>query len=165
MPSTCKTKDCKKSATYGPPNSRSRVACATHKTDEMECKRAPDPRICLKCDKRSSYGLPGEKPTYCAEHAPPSDEGFVNLFVKMCVNCGLHQATFGFSGCKPINCAKCSKKYGDQMHDLFNPKCDFENCETLPSFGFVNEKARRCKTHIEKGMIDVKNKYIKKIKK
>ncbi len=154
MPSTCKTKDCKKSASYGPPNSRSRVACATHKTDEMECKKI-DSRKCLNCNKRASFGLPGEKAKYCVEHAPQKT---INVNAKTCIMCNEHQPSFGIKNGRPTHCASCSKKSTTKLYDLVSVLCEFEDCQTNPIYGFVNEKARRCKIHMEDGMIDVKNK-------
>jgi hypothetical protein len=160
MPSNCKTKDCGKSATYGLPGSKSRIACSEHKTPDMECRRTQDNRKCLHCDKRPSYALPGEKPKYCMDHAP---EDMINTKAKMCVKCEEKQPSFGFKGKTAMYCGKCAKTCDFELYDLVSKLCEIDDCQKNVLYGFPGTKPKRCILHKEDGMIDLKNKKKTKI--
>jgi hypothetical protein len=161
MPSKCKTKDCGKEATYGPPESKSRISCSTHKEPGMECKKT-DSRKCLFCSKRPSFALPGEKAKYCLEHAP---KDVANVNAKMCEVCGKSQPSFGIKGKRATHCAKCAKTCNVKLYDLISALCNFDGCEKNATQGFLGDKNTRCKKHREDGMVDVKNKKCELCKK
>lgn len=120
------------------------IYCKSHKKDEdinlrnRKCK-APG------CLKQPSFGT--DKVEFCFEH---SDPNFKNLSK---INCK-------WEGC---NTGRISKASGycikhSEGGDPYKKKCEASNCDTRCSFGFPNEKPKRCSIHILPGMIDVVHK-------
>ncbi len=63
--------------------------------------------LCLDCDKRSSFGFPGDKAEYCKKH---SHVGMIILNNRKCLRC-TGRACYGFPGKKTQYCGKHKTKY------------------------------------------------------
>lgn len=158
MPSKCKTDNCSKEATYGPPEDRTRVACAKHKTEGMITKKK-EARKCMHCDKRPTFAPPGEKPMYCKDHVP--NEDMKNIYAKTCTVCHEKQPSYGLKDGKATHCAKCAKtsKDKDKLFDLVSVLCTYEGgCQKNATRGLVGGKPTYCAKHAPEEMGDIKNK-------
>ena len=163
MPQYCKyVKDdmkCKKYASYGYPDSKSRLRCKTHAEENMIIVKK-DNRTCIHSDHkdsapRAAFNFPNEKrPIYCKAH---SKEGMINLGSKnnRCIVCKKKQPSYGINGQKSTHCAGCAL---DNMVDLVSNLCKHEDCRTHATYGNIGKKAEYCKKHAKNDMIDVKNK-------
>ena len=106
------------------------------------------------CKKRPSYGQPGGRAQFCAQHAPEGTEDVVN---KRCQHPGgcTTQPTFGHRG----GCAQfCAKHALEGMEDIMNPRCEHPGCSKRPYFGAPGGCAQCCKEHASAGMEDVVSK-------
>ena len=108
----------------------------------------------IGCDKRTSFGIPGGKPTHCGKHKTEQMEDLVN---KRCEHEGCKsQPAFGIPGGKPTH---CSKHKTEQMEDLVNKRCEYEGCKSLsPVFGIPGGKPTHCGKHKTEQMENIKNK-------
>ena len=115
-------------------------------------------RLCqhVKCKIRAYFGIPGQRPQYCATHADKATmEDIIN---KKCLHEGCtKQPIFGIPGQKPQYCAMHADKA--TMEDIVNKKCLHEGCTKQPKFGIPGQKPQYCATHADKAtMEDIINK-------
>jgi hypothetical protein len=115
------------------------------------CERCPE-----ESKKLASFALKGlKKPTLCAQHVQNKEE-YENVTRKKCVVCGKTPSFCFPDSKKPTHCASC-KLIG--MINISKGSCKFESCVIRATFGFLGETPKYCKSHSEKGMIDL---YTKK---
>ena len=107
-------------------------------------------RLCRHqgCFKQASYGKPGEKSQFCAEHAP---EGTENVKHKKCEHEGCTKVpSYGVPGGRR---QFCKEHKPEGMVPLTGYRCQHEACVKRASFAFPGEKARSCKAHAQPGMV------------
>ena len=72
-----------------------------------------------------------------------------------CITCS-KRATFNYNGYN--NAIYCGEHKLENMIDVKNKKCVFENCNKQPNYNVIGEKAIYCGEHKLDNMIDVNNK-------
>jgi hypothetical protein len=118
---------------------------------DNRCKGKNGEKNCLI---RSSYGNPGEKPTYCANHR---EAGMIDLVNDLCEGKDGDKActkgpTFGFEKKKARFCFD-HKLEG--MENVRDNKCKYKDCKKVANQGLVWRQATHCSKHAEKNMKDV----------
>ena len=105
----------------------------------------------VKCKIRACFGIPGQRPQYCATHADKATmEDIIN---KKCLHEGCtKQPIFGIPGQKPQYCAMHADKA--TMEDIVNKKCLHEGCTKQPKFGIPGQKPQYCATHADKATME-----------
>jgi hypothetical protein len=143
---------CKKTVSWGYPDTKKKVRCAEHKLDGMDDLKHPR---CMepKCPNQRSYGFAKDKViTHCSVH---SKTGMVNLKHKMCEECGENIPSFNYEGEKTARF--CGEHKLDGMVDVAHTKC--VTCNTNRAlYNFKGQAPRYCVDHRETGMLDVFNK-------
>lgn len=104
------------------------------------------------CTKVPSFGTAGRKENvdFCSEHAK---EGMNNVARKRCDH---PECSFGIDGTKKVEF--CSEHATKDMVNLQGRRCGRSGCTKFLSFGVEGKTAGFCSTHINAGMLDVKNK-------
>ncbi len=128
--------------------------CIIHKLDGSKFMRK---RYCQHedCDKTATHSLPGKRTTHCKPH---SIFPMIKTPKGVCSGCGKDAIYAKTLSDIPTKCAKCFKCLDIDMINVDTKKCEFEDCETDPLYGYRDEGIRRrCKKHIILGMVDVKN--------
>lgn len=82
-PESCNALLCAKVATHGYKSDRVLLRCNKHKLSGMT--KLPRYRICIVCGKAATYGLIGQNPEYCKQHAIT---GTVDVIHKQCAESG-----------------------------------------------------------------------------
>jgi hypothetical protein len=109
------------------------------------------------CNKRTHYGLIGEKPSRCSKHATSDMILTYKCNKKGCTfdGCKSNSASFGIPGEKERFC-KIHKSI--DMINLKYKTCEKEGCNILnPVFDIAGGKGRFCSKHRTTDMIDVKH--------
>lgn len=167
---------CDKRARYGT-EQLGAIACGDHKSFDLEdvvTKKCNHD----SCKKRATHGI--NKPISCGEHAYPA---YINLNAKRCKFCdsvATHGLTYGNATvcrshannnerdtrhreCSHQGCHtkatftddRCSKHSKTKEVKQKSQLCQY--CDTRASFAYQSEdRAIRCKTHKDEGMINVK---------
>jgi EsV-1-7 cysteine-rich motif len=154
---------CKKTVSWGYPDTKKKVRCAEHKLDGMKDLKHPS---CLECDSPCCYGFITDKSaTYCAKH---KKVGMVNLKHKMCEECERTReptdvliASYNYNG--ESGGRFCKDHQLDGMVDVTHQRCVFKDgdkeCKQRRMYNFSKgDKPLFCKYHKTNGMIDVSNK-------
>ena len=142
---------------YGTPGDPRPSCCKICKTPEMTDLR--DNRCKGKngekdCQIRASYGKPGEKLGYCANH---KEADMIDLTNKLCEGKDGERActkapSFGFEKKKPRFCFD-HKLEG--MENVRDKKCEYKDCKKVANQGLVWRQPTHCSKHAEKTMKDV----------
>jgi len=154
----CKFLSCTENAVYNIPNDRKKLYCKIHKKKNMIPILN---RLCIVCfengiQKRASYNIPSEsRCLYCKEH---KTDNMINVNSKkyLCKGCNKKQPMYGKE--KDKRATHCSSCKEDGMIDLVSNLCKYKGCRKNATYGILGSKVVYCKTHSNKGMIDVKNK-------
>ncbi|CAN0081811.1 unnamed protein product, partial [Discosporangium mesarthrocarpum] len=165
----CAAETCIRRPHFGYPGDLEATFCGHHRVKEMvnvlqkKCRAAG-------CNKRSSYGFVGAKPTHCSDHQP---EGAVCLTTKRCKhgNC-MKQPSFGNPGGPAVFC-KLHQEQG--MVNVKAKLCSWKptpggspggdsgaggggGCRVTPAYGWEwDRKAIRCSEHAEEGMVNLRS--------
>lgn len=150
----CQHHGCNTQASFGLGEDGKRLYCVRHKDSGMvglgkrQCKH-PD------CTTQPCYGPPGGKTEVCSQHARSFPE-YVDLVTSKCQFQGCDiAASYGPPG--TITRTHCSI-HGTRMGlcDVATKRCSWDGCDVNGGFGFPDEKERRCVTHMDPGMVNVK---------
>lgn len=110
---------------------------------------------CLNCEKRPSFGLPGEIPIYCSAHKTPE---MIDVKHKSCAYEGCNKEPY-FNSPEESKGLYCIKHKFPGMIDVKHKKCIYEGCKKQPYYNFPDEKrGLYCNQHKKTDMVDIKNK-------
>jgi hypothetical protein len=153
-------------ATYGLEKDPLPSRCTEHKTEGMVSKH--DALCTVKgCKTRATYAKEGtKKPIYCAEHRDQAKRknpkvNYVDSTNRTCQGitkagkkCSKN-AIYNF----PWETAGifCRAHKVEGMENVKDRKCNFGGCKTIPGFGYLGERPRRCALHKLEDMEDLKN--------
>jgi hypothetical protein len=148
----CDFTGCGSQANFNYPDQKRAIRCKDHK--EVGMIDMYHDR-CLDCLSRCVYNYPGEmKGKYCAIH---KKDLMIDVVSSKCqYECCIKQAGFNYPGQK-IG-VLCDQHKLNGMVDIKNRNCRFEEgCTTQAAYGFIGQKASRCRQHSEKGMMKYPN--------
>lgn len=150
----CEFTGCEKQANYNFSDTKRAVRCKEHKELGMVDKYH-DCCVHEDCFSRSVYNYENEvKGTYCVKH---KKDGMMDVVSDKCQHeeCN-KQACFNFAG--QFNRTYCDRHKLDGMVDVKNRNCKVDGgCIGQAMYGFIGEKACRCRLHSEKGMMKYPN--------
>ncbi len=150
----CSVENCNIQPVFGFENERAE-RCATHKEENMIDVRSMFCEV-DSCKTRACYGFYGQE--RCAKH---KEEGMVFSFQSQICReeyCN-NFCAFGFIGERPV---KCLEHKEDDMINVKNNRCSEDNCDTLASFGYKENRIReRCLIHKLEDMISLSIQYCK----
>ena len=150
----CDFAGCEKQANYNMPDQKRAIRCKSHKDIGMidiyhdRCNED-------RCNSRAVYNEKSQsKGIYCVKH---KKNGMVDVISTQCQHeiCQ-KQPVYNFPGTKFG--AFCDQHKLQDMVDIKNRTCRFEEgCASQVAYGFIGEKASRCRLHAEKGMMKYPN--------
>ena len=156
--SKCKSKDCKKYASYNLEGQTPALYCKEHKKDNMVNVIS---KTCLHedCNKRPNYNIEGKKiGLYCVKH---KKENMVDVKSKTCLYDRCKKLpTYNLEGQK--TCLYCKEHKKENMVNVRHKTCKSDCCITIPTYNLEGEtKALYCKEHKKENMVDVIHKTCK----
>jgi hypothetical protein len=148
--------DCGVTASFGYKDGKA-TFCVTHKTNDMI--NVVDV-LCLECDKRAMYNLPGKTGgVYCILH---KKDGMVNVKGKRC--------EFVYEGGIPCYTTPIYNKDGElkgrfciehkepDMVNVTGKRCEMNGCQFHAQFNIDGEqKGKFCSQHKSSEMVDIKH--------